>query len=290
MSRAVRILSDKDFKSAQALEVSLFDDQRGAYGYLENKQREITVEEIKSLELEPVDLPEKATVAIGTQISNNVPRRQWASKVSRVKLGQPVLIRDLEQADVPNKEEVLKVAREVFLELKLAAPPGGAVKNHPWRYRELFRFLVGGTAYESIPVSKDFTVIGITNVSPHAATLENPGWSRPFNTVWRRLVRRARSQKFDVRFSYIRGGSVPFKRTAYFERQGFQLNDITPYGVLLRRSDYGRQAFIRYATPVIWIGPFGSMRGKTGIFPTPRHRRNRLKPAGQRPKVSKTGA
>lgn len=277
-SKSVRILSDADFANALALEKTFFDSPSGAYGFMEDARQAILVDEMLALELDVMagtEVPESATVRLGTETHRKVPRRSWAEKVTRIKLRQNLLITDDAKREAKTQEEVIAIARQLFNDLKTSSPPSTQAKNHTWRYRQMFRFLIGGTAYLSIPTELNFTVIGITNISPHASTLEGPTWPQPFTKMWRKVYAKSKRDKFDARFSYIRGGSVPFRRYAYWEDRGYELGQTTPFGVTLIKQDFNYDRFIRYASPVIWIGPYGSMGGKTGIFPTPRRRRTR---------------
>lgn len=149
--------------------------------------------------------------------------------------------------------------KEIFLiaqNLKIQC----AIPERTGNYARSFYYLIGGTAYENLPVGKDFTVIGITNIATYASTMENPTWHQPFNRCWRGyVVHRAKALGYDAVFKYINGGSVP-----YFHK-GIRPDPHSP------KTTYPR--WIRYAIPTIQIGPYGSLK-VTGK-PRARHRKNR---------------
>jgi len=277
-----RVLNERDFKSAKAFQNALFDDERGAYGVLEKEQRVIMTQEIKEIQqIGRYEEPDAYDGQVNSQQLKNIPKRRIAKYASSSKLGKVFRFYD-PTGGVAAVEDIRPIAERIMLMLKTITPPSRASsisgltpKNHPYRYRENFRFVIGAVAYNTIPLGADYTVIGITNVAPHASTLENPGWPRPFMKIWRAVERMSKSENFDARFSYLSGSSFPQYRQAYWEDRGYNLGDRTPFGVILGKQDYGHRRQIRYSVPVIWVGPLNSM-GRTGRMRA-RHRRNRRK-------------
>jgi len=284
MAGSSRILKEHEFRSAEAFQRALFNDDRGnpetAFQFLLREQREILSEEVETA---MPGLPDKMDGQVGTQVLKDVPKAR-ISKIIKSRMPFSTVARLFERGagSIANKEDVLNFANRVLLMLKAASPSSRnsqyGTRDHI-HYREGFRFLIGETAYApgSVSVNMDFTVIGVTNVAPHAATMENPSWYRPFHRLWQRVSREATAKNLDSRFNYIRGGSLPMFREAYWENRGYKVGDTTPFKTYMQRSDYGHRRWIRYAVPVIWIGPLNSMGGKTGrIKSRPRRHRKRM--------------
>lgn len=126
-------------------------------------------------------------------------------------------------------------------------------------YGKSFGYIIGGVVYKDLPPrDADFTVIGVTNVSTYASTLENPTWHRPFNIVWPFAKARAAAMGYDIVFKYISGGSIPYYH------KGIRPDPN-------RKQSYPR--WIKYAIPTIQIAPYGSIK-VTGK-PRARHGKNR---------------
>jgi len=282
MAGPYRVLSDRDFASAQAFQNALFGDERGAYGVLEEEQRVIMDQEIQYIEADPnLQVPEEFKGQVGTRRYASVPRGRLRALVQDMPFATVARFWEAGEAG-EGVEDIRPVAEKIMRMLRTVAPPSRSTaplpppKSHPYRYRQSFRFVIGSTAYQTIPPEGTYTIIGITNVAPHAATMENPGWPQPFRKMWMEVERMSRAENFDARFSYLAGSSLPQKREAYWESRGYALGQRTPFGVILGKQDYGHRRPIRYAVPVIWVGPLNSMGGKTGRMKA-RHRRNRRK-------------
>ena len=277
-----RILNERDFASAQAFQRALFDGQT-AFQLLLNEQREILETEVAGV---MGRLPDEMDGQLGTQMLKKVPRLRIPRLIrDRMPFSTVARFYAPGAGSETSKADVLAAARSVLgIITQTLPPPSGEVKNHRYRYRDGFRFLIGETAYQpgAVSVAQDFTVLGITNVAPHAATMENPTWARPFTKAWPGIQRYAKANNLDVQFRYIRGGSLPLQRSAYWESRGFEARSVTPYGVYLQPSDYGYRRLVRYSVPVIWIGPLNSMGGRTGRIKS-RHRSHRRRTDGRRP-------
>ena len=277
-----RILNARDFASAQAFQRALFDGQT-AFQLLLGEQREILETEVAGV---MGRLPDEMDGQLGTQTLKKVPRLRIPRLIKdRMPFSTVARFYAPGEGSETSKADVLAAARSVLgMVTQILPPSSGEAKNHRYRYRDGFRFLIGETAYPpgAVSTAQDFTVLGVTNVSPQAATMENPTWPRPFTRAWSNIQSYAKTNNLDVQFRYIRGGSLPLKREAYWESRGYQLRDVTPYGVYLRSSDYGYQRLVRYSVPVIWIGPLNSMGGRTGRIKS-RHRTHRRRTDGRKP-------
>ena len=279
----VKILTDRDFASAQAFQKALFGHPKGAFGVLEDAQQDAMVEEVQRVQRDSsIQKPESFRGQKGTQVTAKVPLSAAAAYVKDMPFATVLRLWDTSEAKGAD-QDILPTAIRMMALLKLmAGPSSNARKNHTHRYRDGFRYVIGDVPYKFVPAGLDYTVIGITNVAPHAPTLENPGWPRPFTKGWQKIQRLATKENFDAKFTYLSGSSIPQFRKAYFESLGdppgsaFPIRSTTPYGVYLRASDYGHRRLIRYTVPVIWLGPLNSMRGRTGRIQA-KHRSRRRK-------------
>jgi hypothetical protein len=279
----VKILTPRDFASAQAFQSALFGHPKGAFGVLHEAQQDLLEGDVAAAVRDPALVsPETFRGQKGTVIQAGIPRSQAAAFVR----GMPfsTVLRLWEPGEAKGAvQDILPTAIKVMAMLKLLAPPStGRRKNHTFRYRDGFRYVIGDVPYRIVPAGLDYTLIGITNVVPYASTLENPTWQRPFARVWARVQRMASAENFDAKFTYLAGSSLPQFRKAYFESLGdppgssYPRGSVTPYGVYLRASDYGQRRLIRYTVPIIWLGPLNSMKGRTGRIAA-RHRNRRRK-------------
>jgi hypothetical protein len=265
-------LSNKDFATAKAFQRAFFDGET-AYNWFQDSGREVVYEDVKSIE---DGLPDTMSGVIGNKRVDNAPRLQVA-KLFR--LNMPVgKIAYMARPGAAEDVNVRVQAEAIMRFLKVASPPssGEQKRNNPYRYRECFRYVIGDQAYITLPSSADFTVVGIANVAPHASTLENPGWARPYNRAWPTISKQAKG-RYDVAFGYLGSSSLKMIRKGAYDHLGVGV--YTPWGVFLRRSDVGQTGPRPYAVPIIWVGPLNSM-SRTGKLYAKHRTKRRKKFAG----------
>jgi len=276
-----RLLSERDFASAQAFQKALLDET--AFQFLLRNQRQVMAVDLTENRNR---LPEEMDVQLGQTVLRQVPRSLLATMTKRHMPFGSRAIYTAGRLDQARQAEVRYVAEQIMRLLEVRSPPSASGmddKNHPFRYRQMFRYLVGGSATMTAPpVGGDWTVIGITNVAPHAATLENPGWPRPFNRAWPRIRAMAAKERLDVQFRYLYGSKEQFRQDYFNETRSaaWVVGKHNPWGVYLRASDYGQRRFVRYSVPVIWIGPLNSLRGPERI--SHKHRSHRRRADGRK--------
>ena len=191
------------------------------------------------------------------KVYGNLPRAPLDALVGRSRLrdykSDPVLLvastrlgdtTVLTPAGALQDIDLVAEAQWVYNTLRLASPVRSG------RYRSSFRYTVGGKLLRSPPRGATFSVIGVTNIAPYASVLENPTWPRPFREAWKLVLKRSKQVPFDCRLTYLVGVSEQRPRTGG-----------------------GREK--PYASPVLEIGYYNSMRRTgTGILPA-RRKRNR---------------
>ena len=181
--------------------------------------------------------PKPITARVGlTHIKNfdgSIPRL-----LRKMEIGERAI---LTPGNITQDVNLLRIILAIRKALYLASP------IRTGHYRSSFRFVVGGGMFKAVPVTDDFSIIGITNIAAYASTLENPTWHRPFNRVWPRVRKQARIEGFDARITYIGQASEETQTS---------------------------EGPFTYAIPIIQIGYLNTMRGETGRRPA-RHRKSR---------------
>lgn len=222
-----------------------------AKSYLTQDQRQLIAED---LDRNRTRLPERMNAALGTMRFRDQPARS-GDLGSLVMRSQPFdgrsVFWDTARGDKGPQEDIWPVAVRLMNDLKAASSP--VVESG--EYRRSFGFVVGDRVTVNPPLrGSDYTVIGVTNVVSYSSTLENPTWPQPFRKVWRRIWALSKIEGFDARFRFIRGGSDA-------------LTVLRPHEW---RDQYGKPTgvgprVIRYAIPLIEVGPLGSMGSDLGV-------------------------
>lgn len=225
---------------------------------LEDEQRNYVAYELQ--ETKP-DLPEVMDAAVGMQRLKDFSGDKAQLVQRNMPIGSVAVFTDAsargEVVDIDLRLEAFLIRSKLF-----AASP-----VFSGEYRRNFYFMIGQQVYLWVPKNADFTIIGITNLTDYASTLENPKphWARPFNKVWRWVQARSKLLRYDARFRYLRGASFGY------DHKGIA-GDASPSSPNHNRW-YGPRT-IYYTTPIIEIGPLNSMGRRTGRWPS-RHRRYR---------------
>lgn len=237
------------------------------FNMLRDVQQEEVVDELGIAERDGFAGPYNAQVS-GRVVKNySGPLRGLI--LNKMKLGSSARItrvgEDAGATYVPLIPEIRGLHRDL---INAAAKIGGSGESRPGRdhvkYIMGFRYVIGDQALTRPPTNEDvFTVIGIANVAPQAATLEVISWPRVMRKVYTRWKTRAAQKGFDIRLRYLQGSSIPYLKLG---------KRVDPLREVVTRGDEKgrittRSRVIQYATPIIEIAPLGTFTNKkTGPY------------------------